>query len=225
MELKQPDTGTACEVAAPRVRHAAGTDPAKRDQILRGAHDVFSRDGFDATSMADICCAAGVSKSTLYVYFSDKADLFEALVERERERIFGDVARVLEAPGATADKLRAFGIATARAMCSDKVVQAQRIVIGISARKPDLAAKFYDGGANRGKRLLAAFFEAEIARGTLAIDDVALAAAQFQELSSAGLMRPRLFGYMPAPPDEARLEATVASAVAMFLGAYAVPRA
>ena len=225
MDLKLHGKTDACEAAAPRTRHAAGTDPAKRDQILRGAHDVFTRDGFDATSMADICRAAGVSKSTLYVYFSDKSDLFEALVERERERILGDVARILEAPGAIAAKLHAFGIATARAMCSDKVVQAQRIVIGISARKPDLAAKFYDGGAGRAKRLLTACFEAEIARGTLAIDDVTLAAAQFQELSSAGLMRSRLFGYMPAPPDEARLEATVASAVSMFLATYAVPRA
>ncbi len=204
-----------------RSRHAAGTDPVKRDQILEGAHDVFTRAGFDATSMADICAAAGVSKGTLYVYFSDKTDLFEALVERERDRIFGDMTRILEAPGAIADKLTAFGMATARAMCSEPVVRAQRIVLGICARMPDLAAAFYDRGGNRGKRLLIAAFEREIADGTLRIDDVPLAAAQFQELASAGLMRPRLFGYMTEPPDDARLRTTVASAVAMFLAAYA----
>ena len=205
-----------------KARHAAGTDPAKRDQILEGAHEMFTRDGFDATSMADICRAAGVSKGTLYVYFSDKSDLFEALVARERDRLFGDMTRILEGPDPIAVKLTAFGNATARAMCSEKVVRAQRIVLGICARMPDLGAKFYDGGAGRGRRLLTATLETEIAKGALAIDDVPLAAAQFQELASAGLMRPRLFGFMDKPPDAARIEATVASAVRMFLAAYEI---
>ena len=61
-------------------RHAAGEDPAKRDQILKGAMQCFMENGFDATSMNEVCRAAGVSKGTLYVYFTDKVDLFEALV-------------------------------------------------------------------------------------------------------------------------------------------------
>ena len=36
--------------------------------------------GFDAASMGEIARAAGVSKGTLYVYFENKEQLFEAIV-------------------------------------------------------------------------------------------------------------------------------------------------
>ena len=44
---------------------------------------VFLAQGFDAASMNDIARAAGVSKGTLYVYFDNKEELFEAIVEEE----------------------------------------------------------------------------------------------------------------------------------------------
>ncbi len=79
--------------AAPRRKGkvAAGQDPAKRAQILDGAREVFARLGFDAASMNDITREAGVSKSTIYVYFASKEDLFEALVAETRERLFAEV--------------------------------------------------------------------------------------------------------------------------------------
>src|SRR4051795_9691411 len=58
-------------------------DSAKRRQILDGARKVFMDLGFDGASMGEIARAAGVSKGTLYVYFTDKNRLFEAIVERE----------------------------------------------------------------------------------------------------------------------------------------------
>ena len=51
---------------------------------IEGARAVFLAKGFDAASMNDIARAAGVSKGTLYVYFSDKEQLFEAIVEQAR---------------------------------------------------------------------------------------------------------------------------------------------
>src|ERR1700689_406883 len=60
-----------------------GEDGAKRRQIVEGARAVFLAQGFDAASMNDIARAAGVSKGTLYVYFSDKEHLFGAIVEQE----------------------------------------------------------------------------------------------------------------------------------------------
>src|SRR3974377_208624 len=58
-------------------------DSAKRRQIIEGARAVFLAQGFDAASMNDIARAAGVSKGTLYVYFDNKEQLFEASVEEE----------------------------------------------------------------------------------------------------------------------------------------------
>ena len=62
---------------------AGDEDSAKRRQIIEGARAVFLAQGFDAASMNDIARAAGVSKGTLYVYFDNKEQLFEAIVEEE----------------------------------------------------------------------------------------------------------------------------------------------
>src|SRR5215470_5687124 len=58
-------------------------DSAKRQQIIAGAHAVFLAQGFDAASMNDIARSAGVSKGTLYVYFQNKEQLFQAICEQE----------------------------------------------------------------------------------------------------------------------------------------------
>ncbi len=63
--------------------HPGDDDSAKRHQILDGARRVFMDLGFDGASMNEIARAAGVSKGTLYVYFTDKNSLFEAIVEKE----------------------------------------------------------------------------------------------------------------------------------------------
>lgn len=47
-----------------------------RHAIEGAAIDLFSRKGFDATSMEDIATAAGVGKATIYGYFPAKDDIF-----------------------------------------------------------------------------------------------------------------------------------------------------
>ena len=67
-------------------------DSAKRRQIIEGARTVFLAHGFDAASMGEIARKAGVSKGTLYVYFKNKEELFEAIAEQQchfqAERVF-----------------------------------------------------------------------------------------------------------------------------------------
>ncbi|TNC72052.1 TetR family transcriptional regulator [Rubellimicrobium roseum] len=207
---------------AARRRHAAGEDPAKRDQILEGARQVFLEQGFDAASMNDICRAAGVSKGTLYVYFEGKEDLYVSLVERERNRLFGEVDLLLEQDLPLAEKLFLYGRRIAELMCSDRVVRAQRIIIGTSERMPELGARFYDGGMERAQGRLRRLFAAEAAAGRLVVPDVALAGHQFLELCMAGLLRPRLFGKAPEPPAPEALDRAAHGAVAVFLAAYSV---
>jgi AcrR family transcriptional regulator len=47
-----------------------------RHAIEAAAIDLFSRKGFEATSMEDIASAAGVGKTTIYGYFAAKDDIF-----------------------------------------------------------------------------------------------------------------------------------------------------
>jgi TetR/AcrR family transcriptional regulator of autoinduction and epiphytic fitness len=173
--------------------------------------------------MADITREAGVSKGTIYVYFDSKDELFAALIERERAHMFRDIAAALRAPGSTTDRLRAYGLTLARLLCSAPVVQAHRVIIGISGRKPELGAAFYANGARRGVALLGSFLEQEAIAGRMPPCNSELAAQQFVDLCLAGLFRQRLMAYLPEAPGEAVLVANVDAAIRVFAAAYMVP--
>ena len=49
--------------------------------ILESAYQLFSRNGYEATSVADICQSAGVSKGALYHHFPTKQAIFLELME------------------------------------------------------------------------------------------------------------------------------------------------
>lgn len=66
-----------------------------RHDILRAALKRFAHAGYAATSVQQIVDDAKVSKPTLYYYFADKAELFQALVNEahdERYRLLQEAA-------------------------------------------------------------------------------------------------------------------------------------
>jgi AcrR family transcriptional regulator len=52
-----------------------------RRQILKAAEELFARQGFDGTGVAEICAAAGVSKGAFYHHFPSKHDVFHTLLK------------------------------------------------------------------------------------------------------------------------------------------------
>ncbi|GLR45790.1 TetR family transcriptional regulator [Mesorhizobium amorphae] len=218
-----PDSGKEqCDIldSLRRRRPAAGQDPVKRSQIIEGARRVFIDKGFEAASMNDITREAGVSKGTIYVYFANKEDLFEALIEEERGTIFKNMYDMLDQTDDIRGTLERFGIVLSVKITSTKVILAQRTVIGAADRIPDMGARFYERGPKRGHDRVVAFLNAAIERGLLKIDDVELAAHQFTELCLAGLFRQCIFAYRTKPLSPAEIENVVRSGVDMFLKAY-----
>ncbi len=55
---------------------------ATRDRLLDAAELVFSEKGVSRTSLHDIAEAAGVSRGAIYWHFKNKADLFNAMMDR-----------------------------------------------------------------------------------------------------------------------------------------------
>jgi TetR/AcrR family transcriptional regulator of autoinduction and epiphytic fitness len=199
-------------------RHAAGANPALRRRILDGAAAVFLDRGFDAAGVKDICRAADVSKSTLYVYFAHKEELFEALVEQKRDPQFDEVEAALRLPPDRA--LHQFLRHLVTVVCSPEVVRAQRTIIGIAERMPKFDARFYEGGAERAQKMLRAYLDARVAAGEFVIPDTHRASYQLIELSSAGLLRQCLYGLRTKAPSAPEVQSAVASALAMFYAAY-----
>ena len=203
-----------------RGRPAAGQDPVKRQQIIEGARRVFIEKGFDAASMNDITREAGVSKGTIYVYFANKEELFEALIEEERGTIFKNMYEALDNDDDLRRTLVQFGMVLSAKITSAKVILAQRTVIGASERIPELGRRFYERGPKRGHEKFVAFLNAAIERGLIEIADVELAAYQFTDLAMAGLFRQCIFAYRTEAPSQTEIEYIVAAGVDVFLKAY-----
>lgn len=55
---------------------------ATRQQLLDAAECVFAAKGVSRTSLADIAQAAGTSRGAIYWHFKNKADLFNAMMDR-----------------------------------------------------------------------------------------------------------------------------------------------
>ncbi|MFC6689220.1 TetR/AcrR family transcriptional regulator [Jhaorihella thermophila] len=204
-------------------RRAAGTDPAKRAQILTGAARVFMRDGYETANVGAIAAEAGVSKGTLYVYFDDKLDLFVAVIHAIRDKFFGELEAELARPGPLPDRLRRFGRLMVRIVTSDDVIRTHRVMLGALEKAPELGAEFAEGMA-KGQSILCAALQAAIDTGQLRIGDVDLACNQFFELCQAGLFRKRLLGVMVDEPSGEEIARLVDSAVDMFLDHYGTPR-
>jgi TetR/AcrR family transcriptional regulator len=81
-------------MARPR---AAGYE-IHRDQIRSAAAALFARLGYTAATMSGVAAASGVSKATLYHYFSDKHALLEDIVSTHVARLEQLVAQPLPPP-------------------------------------------------------------------------------------------------------------------------------
>ncbi len=213
------------EQTRPEVRRGgrppAGTDPEKRRQIVEGAGRVFATLGFDAASMSDVAREAQVSKATLYVYFQDKEHLFAAVCGERRDRNIAEMIAMLDSTKPLEETLTAFGTEMLRRVTQPFVVATNRIVIGVAERMPDVGNEFFEAGPMRVVKAIAEFLERHAAQGNLEAEDSVLAAVQFLELCQATVFRPRLYAMNKEPASEDEIRKVVASAVRVFLAAYA----
>ena len=201
------------------VQKTSDDDSAKRRQIIEGAQRVFLAQGFDAASMGEIARAAGVSKGTLYVYFENKEELFQAIVgeqcKGQAEAIFAldpddrDVQAVLTRLGTEYVKF----------LVQPERVSPLRTVIGITERMPEIGRQFYETGPACGIAQLASYLRAQVDADLLAVEDCEVAAAQFMDACQSTIFKPALFNFAP-PPSAERIACVVGIAVRVFLAAY-----
>ncbi|MFD3706313.1 TetR/AcrR family transcriptional regulator [Nocardia sp. NPDC058658] len=89
---------TATQDQRPRRRYAPRLPPEqRRAQLLDAAFAVLGRMELHELSMEAVAQEAGVGKPVLYTVFKTRAELVEALLERERERGLDQIADTLPA--------------------------------------------------------------------------------------------------------------------------------
>ena len=208
-------------VAVRPFQTGGAEDSAKRRQILEGARAVFLAQGFDAASMGEIARAAGVSKGTLYVYFENKEELFEAIVHEQCQAQAEGLFDLDPADPDVEAVLTRLGTGLVEFMCEPGKASPLRTVIAIAERMPEIGKKFYETGPACGIAMLASYIKTQVEAGTLAVEDCEVAAAQFIDACQSTLFKPILFNFAPAPSPE-RIAHVVRIAVQTFLAAYRV---
>lgn len=195
-------------------------DLGKRAAILEAAKDMFTRHGFDGTSMDQIATEAGVSKLTVYSHFGDKEALFGAAVrahceqqlpssvfERDpdaplRQRLI-DVARAFYSMATTPESLAGY-----RMLCTPQLVGSP------------LSHLFWEGGPARVQKAFVILLERRIEMGQLEIDDIPRASSQFFALLKGEPHAMAVFGCCQMEPE--LVERHITASVDLFLRGYAV---
>jgi AcrR family transcriptional regulator len=77
-------------------------------EILEAARKVFSKNGFNETTVDDIAGAAGVAKGTVYLYFRSKREIYLAALTQGIVRLNEETRQRVATPDEIEGKIRAF---------------------------------------------------------------------------------------------------------------------
>jgi AcrR family transcriptional regulator len=70
----------------------------RRAQVLRHAKRIFARKGYHHTNIADIIARSRIARGTFYLYFQNKRDIFEELLEQALRELRGRIQRLRIGP-------------------------------------------------------------------------------------------------------------------------------
>lgn len=79
-----------------------------RQEITSAAKVIFQRQGYLSVTMGDIAKAAGKGRSTLYYYFSQKQDIFDAVIQEETLSVLRAAAKTVSKGQAFNDNLLSY---------------------------------------------------------------------------------------------------------------------
>ena len=193
---------------------------AKRRQIVDGARAVFLSAGFDGASMNDVARAAGVSKGTLYAYFSSKEEMFEAIIRGEYAQAAERLC-VFKREGDVKEMLTDFGIRLINRMTEPSHMALARVVVAAVEKFPNIGRAFFEAGPNFGATRLANELRTLEKAGALNVPDPERAAWHFVDLCQSYVYKRLLFGVVDSVSSE-DIEASVKVGVGVFLKAYGV---
>ncbi len=82
--------------------------PDARERLMAAALDQFALRGYAATSVRELCEAAGVTKPVLYYYFKSKEGLYLQLMEETSAMLEAMLAEFTRLPGTVRERLGHF---------------------------------------------------------------------------------------------------------------------
>jgi AcrR family transcriptional regulator len=121
------------------------TTPANREKIVQAASHLIRERGIDNTTLADIAVAAGISKGTLYYYYTTKGDLIFDIADRHMNNLTDRIFRWLETSGTELPPRRIFRLVLDAVMHSRSRGQMHVYLIQEAlTENPSLRQRFVD---------------------------------------------------------------------------------
>ena len=195
----------------------------KFDQVLAGARDVFMSRGFEGASVDEIAKQAGVSKATLYSYFSDKKLLFMEVAKSECSKQAEEILSETSDDDPLEEVLLQIANRFVEFITSDFGQRVFRICVAESDRFPELGQAFYESGPMLMRGHMIELLHAAQDRGEVEIDDFQLASDQFAELCKADL-HPRMVFSVSRTFTKDETSRVANGAVKTFLARYQAPQ-
>ncbi|CAM8625309.1 AcrR Transcriptional regulator [Comamonadaceae bacterium] len=150
-----PTLPTLCDIAASARAKRERRKDARPGELLAAALELFVEKGFAATRAEEVAKLAGVSKGTLFLYFSSKEELFKAVVRENISGRFSEWGAELETfEGNSADLLRYCMTAWWERVGSTKASGISKLMMSEAGNFPELAAFYQEEVVTPGNDLI-----------------------------------------------------------------------
>ena len=163
-----------CEAVSNERAKRERRKEARPGELLAAALDLFVEKGFAATRVEEVAQRAGVSKGTLFLYFSSKEDLFKAVVRENISGRFTEWSKELETyEGSSEELVRYCMTSWWERVGSTKASGIPKLMMSEASNFPELAKFYQDEVLRPGNALIKRILQRGVDRGEfVAVDPV-----------------------------------------------------
>lgn len=147
-----------------------------RDKLIEVARQLFANKGVENTTMNDIAAASEKGRRTIYTYFKNKREIYNAVVERQSERMVENLRKIASSTLEPVQKLEQY------------LNQRFQLVVDYAPRHDMVLRHIFDRDLRRMERVhkLAAIKESEMFRKLL---DEGIAKGAFDPVQAERLLK------------------------------------
>lgn len=172
---------------------------ARPEEILDAALALFAEKGFAGTRLEEVARAAGISKGTLYLYFKNKQDIFEAVIHHTITPRLEQVEQLASRHDGSAASLLAMLISEWWSNVGETNLSAlPKLIISESGNFPELAEFFTRTVVRRARQLFASVIQKGMDQGEFIPGD----ATTLARLALAPLIQGVIWMHSLAPYDD-----------------------
>ena len=193
--------------------------PHKAETILAAAKHLFLKNGYADTTMDAIAAKAGMTKQTVYSYYSNKEELFTQIIIALCNKQPPSETKALPTNSTFQDLLEVVGLKMLELITSSEVLATTRLVISESERHPKLAKLYYESGTLRLVQMLADFMETQNKVGKTCIPNTISAASYFLAMLKGQYYLKMILKIKPSPSETLKI-AHVKETVRIFMQLY-----